>query len=153
MALRASYLRRFPLPLPASCRGDGKRKSATHRRRPLLRPGARVWPRGKPCKGGPFGPRLRRLSALTGLATRPPFATNGSTAGSGRPPLTIHAEKAPQSLRKVLRMGTLFDVRMITLVDGCGLNEPTAPAQRGFSSWCRRAGCIGPINYRAQNLR
>ena len=34
----------------------------------------------------PFGPRLRRLSALTRLATRPSFATNGSMAGSGLRP-------------------------------------------------------------------
>ena len=45
-----------------------------------------------------------------------------------------------------------FEVRMIALVDGCRLNETTATAQRGFSSCYRRAGCIGPINYRAQNL-
>jgi hypothetical protein len=43
MALRASYLRRFPLPLPASCRGNGKRKWQPNRieRGPLLRQGSR----------------------------------------------------------------------------------------------------------------
>ena len=30
-----------------------------------------------------FGPRLRRLTALTGLATRAPFATKSSTARCG----------------------------------------------------------------------
>jgi hypothetical protein len=43
MALRASYLRRFPLPLPASCRGNGKRKWQPNRIHgtPLLRQGSR----------------------------------------------------------------------------------------------------------------
>ena len=44
MALRARYLRRLPLPLPASCRGDGKRKSEPTRTRtavPLLRQASR----------------------------------------------------------------------------------------------------------------
>jgi hypothetical protein len=43
MALRASYLRRFPLPLPASCRGNGKRNGnrTASERGPLLRQGSR----------------------------------------------------------------------------------------------------------------
>ena len=35
------------------------------------------------CKGGPAAPRLRRLTALTGPATQPSFATKNSTARSG----------------------------------------------------------------------
>jgi len=42
----------------------------------------RVWLTSKPCKGGPW-PRLRRLTALTGLAGQPSLATNGSTVRSG----------------------------------------------------------------------
>jgi hypothetical protein len=49
------------------------------------------------------GPRLRRLTALTGPAARPSFATIGSTAGSGplltstaRQPLHRPASTAPQ---------------------------------------------------------
>src|SRR5262245_17250484 len=44
---------------------------------------ARVWPTSKPCKGWPSAHRLRRLTALTGLAARPLLVTKRSTVGSG----------------------------------------------------------------------
>ena len=50
---------------------------------PAVDLGGRVWLGGKPCKGWPAAPRLRRLTALTGLATQPSFATKNSTARSG----------------------------------------------------------------------
>jgi hypothetical protein len=42
----------------------------------------RLWLTSKPCKGGPW-PRLRRLTALTGLTGQPSLATKGSTLRSG----------------------------------------------------------------------
>ena len=40
-----------------------------------------------------FGPRLRRLTALTALATRPLIATKRSTARCGQSVCKCHAEK------------------------------------------------------------
>jgi len=50
---------------------------------PAVDLGGRVWLGGKPCKGGPAAPAFGRLTALTGPATQPSFATKNSTARSG----------------------------------------------------------------------
>ena len=144
-------------PLPPSREGyriDGKRKSATHRRAP---PPSTWWPEyglvASPVKAALRSPPPAAIGLDT--ACYEAFVCHQRIDGGIRPPpLTIHAEKAPSIFAQVPRMGThrLFEVRVITLVDGCRLNETTATAQRGFSSCCRRARCIGPINYLAQNL-
>ena len=54
------------------------------------------WPRMaglQPLSTRAFGPRLRRLTALTALATRPLIATKRSTARCGQSVCKCHAEK------------------------------------------------------------
>ena len=54
------------------------------------------WPRMaglQPLSTRAFGPRLRRLTALTALATRPLIATKMSTARCGQSVCKYHAEK------------------------------------------------------------
>ena len=67
----------------------GENRTVTAGRRPW-------WPRMaglQPLSTRAFGPRLRRLTALTALATRPLIATKRSTARCGQSVCKCHAEK------------------------------------------------------------
>ena len=67
----------------------GENRTETAGRRPW-------WPRMaglQPLSTRAFGPRLRRLTALTALATRPLIATKRSTARCGQSVCKCHAEK------------------------------------------------------------
>ena len=74
----------------------GENRTVTAGRRPW-------WPRMaglQPLSTRAFGPRLRRLTALTALATRPLIATKRSTVRCGQSVCKCHAENfAPPSLR------------------------------------------------------
>ena len=67
----------------------GENRTVTAGRRPW-------WPRMaglQPLSTRAFGPRLRRLTALTALATRPLIATKRSTVRCGQSVCKCHAEK------------------------------------------------------------
>ena len=67
----------------------GENRTVTAGRRPW-------WPRMaglQPLSTRAFGPRLRRLTALTALATRPLIATKRPTARCGQSVCKCHAEK------------------------------------------------------------
>ena len=90
----------------------GKNRTVTAGRRPW-------WPRMaglQPLSTRAFGPRLRRLTALTALATRPLIATKRSTVRCGQSVCKCHAEK----FRSAIFARILTAVHTRPSADTCG---------------------------------
>ena len=105
----------------------GENRTVTAGRRPW-------WPRMaglQPLSTRAFGPRLRRLTALTALATRPLIATKRSTARCGQSVCKCHAEKFRSAIF----------ARILTAVHTCTLC-PKIGARCARSGEVRRHTCI-----------
>ena len=74
-----------------------------------------------------FGPRLRRLTALTALATRPLIATKRSTARCGQSVCKCHAEKFRSAI--FARIRPPF-TRTVAQVEGWILGVPGLIGER-----------------------
>ena len=95
----------------------GKNRTVTAGRRPW-------WPRMaglQPLSTRAFGPRLRRLTALTALATRPLIATKRSTVRCGQSVCKCHAEKFRSAI--FARILTAVHTRCDN-VDNCAQSTP-----------------------------
>ena len=95
----------------------GKNRTVTAGRRPW-------WPRMaglQPLSTRAFGPRLRRLTALTALATRPLIATKRSTVRCGQSVCKCHAEKFRSAIfaRILTAVHSLRD-QITALISGSG---------------------------------
>ena len=79
-----------------------------------------------------FGPRLRRLTALTALATRPLIATKRSTARCGQSVCKCHAEKFRSAIfariLTAVHTRTICEAERLSRRLTMGANKPVAPA-------------------------
>ena len=95
----------------------GENRTVTAGRRPW-------WPRMaglQPLSTRAFGPRLRRLTALTALATRPLIATKMSTARCGQSFCKCHAEKFRSAIfaRILTAVHTYSNIQLFGLQTYC----------------------------------